>query len=99
MKKPVRSLPRFKLRYLLLAAVCTWAGYHYWHVQRPQLEQLSSKQAKLESQLAALQKQHDQLVQQAQQLQDDRYIARYASDHYNLVLPGQVPFDIQGNTP
>ncbi|WP_051663166.1 FtsB family cell division protein [Alicyclobacillus macrosporangiidus] len=98
-EKPVRSLRRFKLRYLMLATVCVWAAYHYWHVQRPQLTQLSAKQAQLEQQLAALQKQHDSLAQEAQQLQDDRYIARYASDHYNLVLPGQVPFDVQAKRP
>jgi cell division protein FtsB len=84
-----------KLRYVAVLAVWIWAAYHYWHTQYPQLQALSAKQADLEKQLAEASKQHDELLKQSQQLQDDAYIARYAADHYNLVLPGQVAFNVK----
>ncbi|MCL6637357.1 MAG: septum formation initiator family protein [Alicyclobacillus sp.] len=88
-------LRRIKLRYVLLVAVLVWAGYYEWRVEQPQLTQLQVKQQSLQSQLADLQKQHTELTRQAQQLQDDAYIARYASEHYNLSLPGQVTFEVK----
>jgi cell division protein FtsB len=53
------------------------------------------KQAQLQQSLNAAAKQHAELVKQSNQLQDDSYIARYASEHYNLILPGQVAFDVK----
>ncbi|CAM3963108.1 FtsB family cell division protein [Alicyclobacillus pomorum] len=85
----------FRLRYIALLAVCGWATYYYWHVQYPQLKMLSMKQAQLQQSLNAAAKQHAELVKQSNQLQDDSYIARYASEHYNLILPGQVAFDVK----
>jgi cell division protein FtsB len=85
----------FKLRYIALLVVCGWATYYYWHVQYPQLKMLSAKQAQLQQSLDAATKQHAALVQQSTQLQDDSYIAQYASQHYNLILPGQIAFDVK----
>jgi cell division protein FtsB len=93
---PPQSKSRWlKLRYLAVFAVCGWALYHYWHVQQPQLATLNAKQNTLTQQMAAMEKQRDELTKQAQQLQNKDYIARYASQHYNLILPGQVSFDVK----
>jgi cell division protein FtsB len=90
-----RRFKWLKLRYIAVLVVWIWAAYYYWHTQYPQLQALSAKQAELEKQLAAASKQHADLLKQSQQLQDDAYIARYASDHFNLVLPGQVAFNVK----
>lgn len=84
-----------KLRYITVLCVCVWAVYFYWHTQYPQLQQLSAKQANLQQELSAANKQQTDLIQKSKQLQDDHYIARYASEHYNLILPGQVAFDMK----
>lgn len=84
-----------KLRYVAVIAVCGWALYHYWHTQQPQLAALMAKQNQLQSQLNAMEKSKVELTAQSQQLQDKDYIARYASEHDNLILPGQVAFDVK----
>ncbi|QQE79417.1 septum formation initiator family protein [Alicyclobacillus sp. SO9] len=91
-RKPAR---RFKLRYIAVLALCGWAFYHYWTVQRVQLQQLQTKQHHLQSQLTELKQKHTQLQTQKKQLNSKSYIVRYASAHYHLILPGQVPFDLQ----
>jgi cell division protein FtsB len=90
-----RRVKWLKLRYIAVLLVWGWAGYYYWHTQYPQLHALSAKQAELEQKLQAASKQHAELLKQSQQLQDDAYIARYASEHYNLILPGQVAFNVK----
>jgi len=90
-----KSLKVLKLRYLLVGGVLGWAAFYYWHTQYPQLSKLQDQQNHLELQVATMQKQHDELVRQIQEFQNDAYVARYASEHFNLVLPGQVPFDVQ----
>jgi cell division protein FtsB len=87
--------PWMRLRYIAVIVVCGWAFYHYLHVQQPQLAQLNAKQTQLQGQLSTLQKQRDQLTKESQQLQNNTFIARYASQHYNLILPGQVAFDVK----
>jgi len=83
----------FRLRYILLAIVCGWVAFHYWTVQRPDLAALNAKHQQLQTQMASLTAKKVQLTQQVQQLNDPAYIAQYASQHYNLILPGQVSFD------
>ncbi len=83
-----------RLRYLLLLASLAFAAYDYLHIQLPQLTQLSSQSRQLERQVAALKQQQAELQARIRQLQDDAFIARYASEHFNLVLPGQVAFTV-----
>lgn len=90
---PVRRR-KIRLRYVALILVCGWALYYYWHVQYPQLRMLQQKQAQLQQTLDAANRQHAELVEQSKQLQNDQYIAKYASEHYNLILPGQVAFNV-----
>ncbi|MCL6454561.1 MAG: septum formation initiator family protein [Alicyclobacillus sp.] len=87
-----RRKPRIRIRYLVVALVLLWAGYHYWVQVRPEAVALQSKEAALTKQLAALRAQHQQLQVQAKRLQDKNYVLTYAAEHYNIVLPGQVPF-------
>lgn len=86
--------PVIRIRYLLVLAVVVWAGFHYWTQQRPQAEELQTKQQNLTKQLAMLKQQHQQLQVQSKQLQDKSFIMGYAARQYNLVLPGQVSFDV-----
>lgn len=87
-KSPIR------IRYLLVAGVVVWAGIHYAH-QRASLFALQTKQASLTHQLTALQSQHDKLMTQSKEFQDKNFIISYAEKEFNLVLPGQVSFDIR----
>lgn len=82
----------FRLRYVAVLAVVIWGAYQYFHVQRVEYQALRSKEEALQAQLQAMQEQQTDLEQQAQELQNDDYIARYASQHFNLVMPGQVSF-------
>lgn len=82
-----------KLRYVVLLIVLAWAGYHYWSVQRPELLSLESQQSALKSQIATLQQKHTLLTHQVSELNSNRFIENYAANHFNLILPGQVPFD------
>jgi len=79
---------------LLVGAVLGWAVFYYWHTQYPQLSKLQNQENQLQQQVVTMQKQHDELVRQIQEFQNNAYVARYASEHFNLVLPGQVPFDV-----
>ncbi len=88
---------RFRIRYLVLLLVLVWAGYDYLHVQLPQLRSLEAQEERLQVQLHTLDQQHANLSMQARQLQSDAYVAKYASERYNLVLPGQVAFTVQSN--
>lgn len=83
-----------KLRYVAVAVLLSIAAYHYFTVQRVQLAQLNQKQEKLHTELVQLQAQHSKLSKEQQQLNDKSYIARYAAEHYHLILPGQIPFDL-----
>lgn len=84
-----------KLRYVLTLGVLGWAGFYYWHTQYPELSRLQHQQQQLQSQVATMNQKHDELFRQVQEFQTNTYIARYASQHFNLVLPGQVPFNVQ----
>jgi cell division protein FtsB len=90
----MKKRSRFKLRYLGVALVAGWAAYEFWHVQAPQLADLNQQHAQLQSQLSELERQQNTLNNQVHELQSDAYIAKYATSHYNLILPGQVPFDL-----
>ncbi|QSO50599.1 septum formation initiator family protein [Alicyclobacillus curvatus] len=90
----MRRNPTFRLRYVLLAAVFVWAGYHYFTKQLPEYHALKGQETALTKQLQTLQGQHQALQKQEVQLQDPAYIMQYAAQHYNLVVPGQVSFDI-----
>jgi cell division protein FtsB len=81
-----------KLRYLAPVVIGGWAAYYYLHTLHPQLLALQQQHQALTQQLTTLRRQHDQLAQEARNLQSDAYVAKYASEHFNLVLPGQVPF-------
>ncbi|MCL6548715.1 MAG: hypothetical protein K6T30_07375 [Alicyclobacillus sp.] len=91
--QPARRVP--KLRYIALAVVCGWAFYYYDQVQRPQLAHLLSQQQRLEAELHSATVQQAELRQKVQEFQNDDFIARYASQRFNLILPGQVSFNIQ----
>jgi len=84
-----------KLRYVAVSVAVIWGVYQYAMVQRPQLAVLHGQEAQLQSQLASLQQTHIELTKREQQFHDDKFIAAYASSHFNLVLPGQVAFDDQ----
>lgn len=88
-----RATQKFRLRYLLLALVCGWALFHYWTVQRPAVEELTAKHQQLQKQMASLTEKQAELSKRVQQLNDPAYIAQYASERFNLILPGQIPFD------
>jgi cell division protein FtsB len=93
-RQPQRRRFPLKLRYIAVIALCTIAAYQYFSVQRGQLVQLHQKQTRLHTQLVSLHNQQAQLSKQQKQLNDKAYIARYASEHYHLILPGQVPFQL-----
>ncbi|MBX5437520.1 MAG: septum formation initiator family protein [Alicyclobacillaceae bacterium] len=86
---------RFKWRYVFLALVCAWACYHYTHVQRPQLQALRTQEQQLEQRLRAATREQAKLRQQVEEFQNDQFIARYASEHYNLIGPGEVSFSVE----
>jgi cell division protein FtsB len=69
-----------------------WGAYQYFHVQRAEYQALENREAELRAQLQAMQQKQKDLEEQAQELQSDSYIARYASQNFNLVMPGQVSF-------
>src|SRR5579875_3394926 len=96
-RKPDKSSRKssiFKLRYVILALICGWALYEYRYVQAPQLTTLRTQHEQLQSQLSSLQQQQSALKSQIQELQSNAFIEKYATEHYNLILPGQVPFDL-----
>ena len=91
----LKRFPFFRVRYLLVAIVLVWAGYHYFAVQLPQYQALKSQEATLTKQLHTLQAKHQQLQKQETELKDPAYILQYAAKKYNLVAPGQVAFNVQ----
>lgn|GEM_PF-3046092 len=92
-RQRARRFP-IKLRYVAVIVLCSIAAYHYWAVQRVQLQQLDQQQSRLQTQISSLQQQNTALTKEQKQLNDDTYIARYASEHYHLILPGQVAFNL-----
>ncbi|RIV21765.1 hypothetical protein D2Q93_10420 [Alicyclobacillaceae bacterium I2511] len=88
---------RFRMRYFVFVLVLAWAGYDYIHIQLPQLGLLQTQEGQLQVQLNTLNQQHVNLSMQSKQLQSDAYVAKYASEQYNLVLPGQVAFTVQSS--
>ncbi|MCL6444792.1 MAG: septum formation initiator family protein [Alicyclobacillus sp.] len=88
--------PRLRLRYVALAAVCGWAVYYYAHVQRTQLVQLQQKEASLRAQLKAATATQVALKRKVAEFQNDTFIARYASEQFHLIQPGQVSFVLSG---
>ena len=92
--KSPRKQTLFKLRYVGLVIVLGWVAYEFFHVQAPELSQLRKQNAQLQSQLSTLEKQKSDLQNQVQNLQSDKYIEKYATTHFGLILPGQVPFDM-----
>lgn len=84
----------FRVRYLAVAVVLVWALFRFWHVEMPQLSQLSRQQQALQTKLSSLQTQQGHLKTQVKEYQNDAFIAKYASEHLHLVLPGQVPFTV-----
>lgn len=90
-----RKRRRFvRLRYVLVVGVVVWAGHHYLYHQLPQLGQLQAQQTKLTQQLASLRQQHQTLQNQEQEFKNPAYIAKYAAEHYGVVLPNQIPFTL-----
>ena len=90
---------RPKIRYLAVLAVLVWATYYYWHVQHQQLMELTAKADTLQAQLATATRQHNTLVNESQEFRNKTYLERYATQHFNLILPNQVTFTLQGKTP
>lgn len=84
-----------KLRYVAVFIVCGWALYHYWHVQHPQLAQLQRQQQQLQTEVATMQQRHVALQREITEFHDNSFIARYASQHFGLYLPGQVSFTVR----
>lgn len=91
MKQSRRRLP--KLRYIVLIVLVGWAAFHYWFVQRPAMAALTQKESQLQTSVAKLEKQKQQLTNQKQLLSDPNYISRYAS-RWGYAKKGQVPFDV-----
>ncbi len=92
--KSRRKQTLLKLRYVALVIVIGWVAYEFFHVQAPELNRLRKQNAQLQSQLSDLEKQKSDLQNQIQNLQSDKYIEKYATTHFGLILPGQVPFDM-----
>lgn len=84
----------FRIRYVFVVAVLVWAAYHYFMTQLPQYQALQHQQATLTKQLRGLQTEHQQLQTQQAQLQDKSYVLQYAAKKYNLIMPGQVAFNV-----
>lgn len=89
-----RKQTLLKLRYVGLVIVIGWVAYEFFHVQAPELNRLSQQNAQLQNQLSTLQKQKGELQSQIQNLQSDKYVEKYATSHFGLILPGQVSFDM-----
>lgn len=85
---------KFRLRYVMVAAVVVWAGYHYFTTQLPQYRALKTQEASLTKQLHGLQTQHKVLQTEQAQLGDKSYVLQYAAKKYNLIEPGQVAFNL-----
>lgn len=92
-----RRPPLLRLRFLALIVICSWAAYDYLHSERPQLSSLQTQHRQLESKLSKLQTQQQSLQKEKQQLNTKAYIEKYATEHTNLVMPNQLPFDLQKN--
>jgi len=92
-QRKTRRFP-FKLRYLTVLVLCGIAAYHYWTVQKVELTELNQEQQHLQTQVINLKAQRSELAKEQKQLNDKAYIERYASEHYHLILPGQVAFNI-----
>lgn len=84
-----------RLRYVALIVICAWAAVYFLHEERPQLTQLKVQNQRLQNELGQMKAQQQTLQKQKQQLNDPSYIEKYATEHQNLVMPGQVPFDLQ----
>lgn len=84
-----------RLRYVALIAVFGWASMYFLHEERPQLTQLQAQNQRLKTELGQMKTRQQALQKQKQQLSDPSYIEKYATEHQNLVMPGQVPFDLQ----
>jgi cell division protein FtsB len=89
-----RRKPWLRLRYVLLVVVCGWAGIHYFTVQYPEWKALEVQNVQLNHQLSQLNQQQTELHQQVQQLNSKAYIEKYATEHFDLILPGQVSFNM-----
>lgn len=84
-----------RLRYLALVIICGWAAFDFLHTERPQLSQLQTQNRQLSAQLGHMRAEQQSLEKQKQQLNSPSYIEKYATEHQNLVMPNQVPFDLQ----
>jgi|SRR5579875_929236 len=89
--------PWMRVRYLAMIVICGWAAVYFLHAERPQLKQLQAQNVELQNQLHRIQTQQQTLQKEKQQLNDPSYIEKYATEHQNLVMPNQVPFDLQPN--
>lgn len=85
----------FRLRYLAVIVICAWAAYDYMHVERPQIIELQVQHKQLESQLTSLKNQQQSLQKEKQQLNSKSFIEKYATEHNDLVMPNQIPFNLQ----
>lgn len=90
-----RRNPLLRLRFAALVIICGWAAVYFLHVERPQLAKLQIQNQKLQTQLIQLKTQQKNLQKEKQQLNNPSYIEKYATEHQNLVMPNQVPFDLQ----
>jgi cell division protein FtsB len=92
--KSVRRKTPLRLRYLVVFAVFGWAIYHYAFVQYPEWRSLMQTHATLTTQIETLQTEQHMLKNQIADLHSNTYIVGYAAKHFNLILPGQVPFNM-----
>ncbi|MDP9729760.1 FtsB family cell division protein [Alicyclobacillus tolerans] len=91
-RKPWRKFLR--LRYVALCVVFAYAVIHYETVQRPILQQLEVQHQQLNNQLSQLKTQNTYLKNRVQQLNNPSFIEKYATDHFGLIVPGQIPFTV-----
>lgn len=84
----------FKLRYVIVLLVCGWAAYHYWSVQHAQLVRLQGQMSTLQTNLNQAKLRQTALTKQVAEFQNTSFIARYASQQFNLIEPKQVSFEL-----
>lgn len=87
-----RRKPVIKLRYVAVGVVLVWGCYHYLHVQHAQYVALQRQAQQLTAKLQSEQSKSQELAREVKEFNDNDFIARYASQHLDLIEPGQVPF-------
>ncbi|GAA4722261.1 FtsB family cell division protein [Brevibacillus fulvus] len=84
-----------RIRLLLFFVLCfsIWTGYTVY-LQSGILQQKEAELQSLQTEVAKVQAQQDELMYKASRLNDKEYIAELARKRYNMAKPGEILFVI-----